>query len=72
MQSFFSGDLVRNPATKNSGKFVTLTEFLELAKTKEVPGVLISINVIRSPYSFLHFYAKEFYFTTHSLNTNFL
>ncbi|KAL2338499.1 hypothetical protein Fmac_012945 [Flemingia macrophylla] len=35
-------DLVRNPANKNSGKFVTLTEFLELAKTKV--GILIDIQ----------------------------
>lgn len=45
IESFFEGDLVRNPATKNSGKFVTLADFLELAKTKAVTGVLISIQV---------------------------
>lgn len=45
IESFFEGELVRNPANKNSGKFVTLTEFLELAKTRTVPGVLISIKV---------------------------
>ncbi|MED6180855.1 hypothetical protein PIB30_013938 [Stylosanthes scabra] len=37
-------DFPRNPAEKNSGKFVTLTEFLELAKTKAVPGILINIQ----------------------------
>ncbi|KAK6156591.1 hypothetical protein DH2020_010839 [Rehmannia glutinosa] len=44
IESFFEGNLVRNPANKNSGKFVTLSEFLELAKTKAVTGVLISIQ----------------------------
>ncbi|QHO50493.1 hypothetical protein HN51_002296 [Arachis hypogaea] len=37
-------DFPRNPAEKNSGKFVTLAEFLELAKTKAVPGILINIQ----------------------------
>jgi len=37
-------DLLRNPLNKNKGKFVTLSEFLELAKTKAVPGVLINIE----------------------------
>ncbi|MED6113856.1 hypothetical protein PIB30_074739 [Stylosanthes scabra] len=37
-------DFPRNPAEKNSGKFVTLTDFLELAKTKAVPGILINIQ----------------------------
>lgn len=46
IESFFDGGLVRNPANRNSGKFVTLSEFLELAKTKAVTGVLISIQVI--------------------------
>ncbi|CAK9183304.1 unnamed protein product [Ilex paraguariensis] len=36
--------LQRNPANKNKGKFVTLSEFLELAKTKAVTGVLINIE----------------------------
>ncbi|KAL6555143.1 hypothetical protein OROGR_006401 [Orobanche gracilis] len=44
IESFFEGGLVRNPANKNSGKFVTLSEFLELAKTHAVNGVLISIQ----------------------------
>ncbi|KAG8372602.1 hypothetical protein BUALT_Bualt12G0083700 [Buddleja alternifolia] len=43
-ESFFEGSLVRNPANKNSGKFVTLSEFLQLAKTKAVSGVMISIK----------------------------
>ncbi|KAK3435657.1 hypothetical protein EUGRSUZ_C00368 [Eucalyptus grandis] len=34
----------RNPANKNKGKFVTLSEFLELAKSKAVSGVLINIE----------------------------
>ncbi|KAL5066231.1 hypothetical protein RYX36_027968 [Vicia faba] len=37
-------DFQRNPADKNSGKFVTLPEFLELAKTKAVVGILIHIQ----------------------------
>ncbi|CAA0820644.1 Glycerophosphodiester phosphodiesterase GDPDL7 [Striga hermonthica] len=44
IESFFDGALVRNPANKNSGKLVTLPEFLELAKTNAVTGVLISIQ----------------------------
>ncbi|KAH6817397.1 SHV3-like 5 [Perilla frutescens var. frutescens] len=44
IESSFEGDLVRNPANKNSGKLMTLPEFLELAKTKAVHGVLISIQ----------------------------
>ncbi|KAF7806508.1 glycerophosphodiester phosphodiesterase GDPDL7-like [Senna tora] len=34
----------RNPANKNSGKFVTLSEFLELSKSKAVTGILINIK----------------------------
>ncbi|CAL0304926.1 unnamed protein product [Lupinus luteus] len=37
-------DFPRNPAYKNSGKFVTLFEFLELAKAKGVTGVLVNIK----------------------------
>ncbi|KAL5100973.1 hypothetical protein RYX36_005300 [Vicia faba] len=37
-------DFQRNPANKNSGKFVTLLEFLELAKDKAVTGILINIE----------------------------
>ncbi|KAJ1382400.1 PLC-like phosphodiesterase, TIM beta/alpha-barrel domain superfamily [Sesbania bispinosa] len=37
-------DFQRNPANKNSGKFVTLPEFLELAKTKAVAGILVNIT----------------------------
>ncbi|KAG9157495.1 hypothetical protein Leryth_010331 [Lithospermum erythrorhizon] len=36
--------LVRNPANKNKGKFVTLHDFLELAKAKAVGGILIIID----------------------------
>ncbi|XP_030546737.1 glycerophosphodiester phosphodiesterase GDPDL6-like [Rhodamnia argentea] len=35
---------LRDPANKNKGKFVTLSEFLELAKSKAVSGVLINIE----------------------------
>ncbi|KAK4415049.1 Glycerophosphodiester phosphodiesterase GDPDL7 [Sesamum alatum] len=44
IESFFENQLVRNPAHKNSGKFVTLSEFLELAKQKAAKGVFISIK----------------------------
>ncbi|KAJ1436931.1 PLC-like phosphodiesterase, TIM beta/alpha-barrel domain superfamily [Sesbania bispinosa] len=37
-------DFPRNPANKNSGKFVTLSEFLELAKAKAVTGILVNIK----------------------------
>lgn len=48
-QSIAKGGFERNPAHKNSGKFVTLTEFLELAKTKAVPGILVNIQVSNIP-----------------------
>ncbi|KAL3586458.1 hypothetical protein D5086_013325 [Populus alba] len=38
------GGLPRNPANKNKGKFLTLAEFLELAKVKAVTGILINIE----------------------------
>ncbi|KAE9601739.1 putative glycerophosphodiester phosphodiesterase [Lupinus albus] len=37
-------DFLRNPAEKNSGKFVTFPEFLELAKAKAVGGILVNIS----------------------------
>lgn len=37
--------LVRNPRFKNQGKFVTLADFLQLAKTNKTGGVLINIEV---------------------------
>ncbi|KAG8086572.1 hypothetical protein GUJ93_ZPchr0010g9983 [Zizania palustris] len=36
--------LKRNPAAKNTGKFVTLPEFLDLAKASNVSGILIEIE----------------------------
>lgn len=42
---FSSADLVRNPAAKNQGKFMTLAKFLDFAKTSTVSGILISIEV---------------------------
>lgn len=36
--------MLRNPSNKNAGKFVTLAEFLEFAKTKAVSGILINIE----------------------------
>ncbi|KAH0716809.1 hypothetical protein KY290_015777 [Solanum tuberosum] len=44
MFSEFNGELARDPARKNMGKFVTLSDFLEFAKGKAVPGVLINIE----------------------------
>jgi len=44
-QTVKNGDFLRNPANKTSGKLVTLQEFLEIAKTKAVPGVLVNIQV---------------------------
>ncbi|XP_011017989.1 PREDICTED: glycerophosphodiester phosphodiesterase GDPDL6-like [Populus euphratica] len=38
------GGLPRNPANKSKGKFLTLAEFLELAKVKAVTGILINIE----------------------------
>ncbi|MCL7051716.1 hypothetical protein MKW94_023766 [Papaver nudicaule] len=36
--------LPRNPANKNAGKLILFSEFLELAKTKAVSGVMINIK----------------------------
>ncbi|KQJ93736.1 glycerophosphodiester phosphodiesterase GDPDL7 [Brachypodium distachyon] len=36
--------LKRNPAVKNAGKFLTLTEFLDFAKTSNVSGIMIEIE----------------------------
>jgi len=46
ISSPYGSDFKRNPANKNSGKFVLLSEFLELAKAKAVTGILINIEVI--------------------------
>ncbi|KAG1327148.1 putative glycerophosphodiester phosphodiesterase GDPDL4 [Cocos nucifera] len=45
---FSSANLVRNPAAKNQGKFMTLAKFLDFAKTSAVSGILISIE--NAPY----------------------
>ncbi|CAI0542476.1 unnamed protein product [Linum tenue] len=39
-----TSDLKRNPAVKNEGKFMTLDQFLQFAKAKSVPGILINID----------------------------
>ncbi|PHT55058.1 hypothetical protein CQW23_03544 [Capsicum baccatum] len=44
MFSEFNGNMIRDPARKNVGKFVTLSEFLEFAKAKAVRGVLINVE----------------------------
>ncbi|XP_034699612.1 glycerophosphodiester phosphodiesterase GDPDL7-like [Vitis riparia] len=36
--------LARNPANKNQGKFITLSDFLDFAKAKAVSGILIDIE----------------------------
>ncbi|KAE9462613.1 hypothetical protein C3L33_05479, partial [Rhododendron williamsianum] len=41
---FPESGLRRNPANTNKGKFVTLSAFLELAQTKAVTGILITIQ----------------------------
>jgi len=41
---FANSSILRNPANKNLGKFVTLTEFLDFAKAKAVSGILIHIE----------------------------
>lgn len=40
-----SGNFKRNPQAKNQGKFVTIDEFLKLAKTRGVTGIQINIEV---------------------------
>ncbi|XP_044464339.1 glycerophosphodiester phosphodiesterase GDPDL7-like [Mangifera indica] len=39
-----SGNFKRNPQAKNQGKFVTIDEFLKLAKTRGVTGIQINIE----------------------------
>ncbi|KAA8522891.1 hypothetical protein F0562_009314 [Nyssa sinensis] len=41
---FPDGGMPRNPANKNKGSFMTLSAFLELAKTKAVTGILINME----------------------------
>ncbi|PON79420.1 Glycerophosphoryl diester phosphodiesterase [Parasponia andersonii] len=41
---FGNSGILRNPANKNQGKFLTLPEFLDFAKAKAVSGVLINIE----------------------------
>lgn len=42
---FGNSSILRNPANKNLGKFMTLPEFLDFAKAKAVSGILINIEV---------------------------
>ncbi|XVF48446.1 hypothetical protein PTKIN_Ptkin03bG0190600 [Pterospermum kingtungense] len=39
-----SSDFQRNPEAENKGKFISLADFLELAKAKAVSGILINIE----------------------------
>lgn len=57
----FGNEFQRNPANKNNGKFVTLPEFLDLAKTKAVFGILIHIQVSNVANSLYYFYWKISY-----------
>lgn len=57
----FGNEFQRNPANKNNGKFVTLPEFLDLAKTKAVFGILIHIQVSNIANSLYYFYLKISY-----------
>ncbi|XP_074581456.1 glycerophosphodiester phosphodiesterase GDPDL4-like [Curcuma longa] len=43
-QPFASFTMVRNPLYKNSGAFMTLSDFLTFAKNKPLSGVLISVE----------------------------
>ncbi|KAL5983229.1 hypothetical protein ACLOJK_017313 [Asimina triloba] len=45
---FDSGGLLRNPEGKNKGKFTTLADFLNIAKDRDVSGILIDIE--NAPY----------------------
>ncbi|KAL8152472.1 hypothetical protein V2J09_010232 [Rumex salicifolius] len=40
----FQQNMPRNPAAKNLGKLVTLAEFLDIAKKRAIPGILINIE----------------------------
>jgi len=57
----FGNEFQRNPANKNSGKFITLPEFLDLTKTKAVFGILINIQVSNIANSLYYFYLKISY-----------
>lgn len=46
----FSGGLVRNPAFKTAGSFMTLVDFLTFAKDQPITGILICIEVSAYPY----------------------
>ncbi|XP_062223860.1 glycerophosphodiester phosphodiesterase GDPDL7-like [Phragmites australis] len=45
---FAQAGLKRNPAAKNAGKFMTLSQFLDMAKASNVSGILIDIE--HAPY----------------------
>ncbi|XP_068649216.1 glycerophosphodiester phosphodiesterase GDPDL7-like [Aristolochia californica] len=44
LSPYAEASLLRNPAFKNAGKIVSLTDFLDFAKEKAAPGVLINIQ----------------------------
>jgi hypothetical protein len=44
---FSQAGLKRNPAAKNSGKLMTLADFLAFSKSSNVSGILVDIRVRR-------------------------
>lgn len=65
---FFKFKLFRNPNNKNAGKFMKLSDFLEMAKNaSSLSGVLISIEVSFVVASILEdLISKLYYYITSS------
>ncbi|KAF8783695.1 hypothetical protein HU200_000375 [Digitaria exilis] len=45
---FAQAGLKRNPAAKNAGKFMTLPQFLDMAKASNVSGILVEVEFVIS------------------------